>query len=363
MLKERKNNMRAPKKSRYLSAARRIESEEISFQEDEIEVSVASKILNRPLPMVRSYELPAKDYVELNKRCGNDMVFLNNVWELGRKNIIDSEGRKQYVDGTMKTPADLKQIAYPDLGRIRKNIEDTLEAIEGTGLGFIYTANQTPFIVTTAVGYQDYYMYLITNPGFIHEFQKRVNDFCLAELDLALSYPIDIVSVSAVFCSKNGPVFSRQMIEEFEYPSLRERIKKIKDKGLPVSIHVDGNFTSFIPDFIELGIDVLNPIEPCDGKQDIYKIKEMYGDKIALHGNIDLSGVLTYGTPQEVEKDVVEHIERLAAGGGYICASSHNITEAVPLENFYAMRDAVLNYKFKTTCGRKTHCQNQQPTA
>ncbi|MFA5866042.1 MAG: uroporphyrinogen decarboxylase family protein [Phycisphaerae bacterium] len=340
--------MRIPKKSRYLDAVRRIESEEVSFQEDEIEISVAGRILNRPLPMVRPYELPAKDYVELNRKCGNDMICLNNVWELGRKNVIDSEGRKHYVDGTMKTPADLNQITYPDLGCIRKSIENMLEAIEGTGFGLKYIANQTPFIVTTAVGYQDYYMCLITNPGFIHEFQKRINGFCLAELELALTYPIDVVQVSAIFFDKNGPVMSRAMIEEFEYPSLRERIKKIKDKGLPVSIHADGNFSSFIPDFIEMGVDVLNPIEPCDGKQDIYKIKEAYGDKISLHGNIDMSGVLAHGTPQQVETDVIEHIERLAVGGGYVCASSHNITEAVPLENFYTMRDAVLNYRFKT---------------
>ncbi|MCX6994185.1 MAG: hypothetical protein NT011_13730 [Kiritimatiellaeota bacterium] len=337
--------MRKPNKNRYLNAIRHMETKEICFQEDEVETSVASKILGRPLPMVRPYELPVKDYVELNLRYGNDMVFLNNVWELGRKNIIDSQGRKQYVDGTMKTPEDLKQIKFPDLGAIKKSIEELLAGIEGTGLGLKYTANQTPFIVTTAIGYQDYYMDLIVNPAFIHEFQKRVNDFCLRELELALSYPIDVAQVSAIFFSKNGPLFCREMIEEFEYPSLRQRVKLIKDKGLPVSVHADGYFMDFIPDFIKMGIDVINPVEPCDGNQDIYKIKAMYGNKIALHGNIDLAGVLAYGTPQEVEKDVIEHIEKLSVGGGYICASSHNITEAVPIDNFYAMRDAVLNYR------------------
>ena len=345
--------MRNSDKNRYLNAVKRIASEEIPFQEDEIEISVAGKILNRPLPMVRPFELPAKDYVELNRRSGNDIIFLSNVWELGRRNVVDPEGRKHYVDGTIKNTDDLKRIAYPDIGRIKKSIEEMLEAVHGTGMGIKYAANQTPFIVTTAVGYQDYYESLIANPGFIHEFQKKVNAFCLAELELALSYPIDVIQVSAVFFDKNGPLLSRAMIEEFELPSLRERVKMVKDKGVPVSIHADGNFTSFIPEFIKMGIDVLNPVEPCGGKQDIYKIKEDYGEMISLHGNIDLSGVLTYGTPADVEKDVAEHIERLAAGGGYICASSHNITEAVPLENFYAMRDSVLNYRFNNKTIKK----------
>ena len=339
--------MRLPDKNRYLAAVRHIESEEIPFQEDEIEASVAAKMLGRPLPMVRSYELPVEDYVALNMECGNDLVFFADVWELGRKNVFDPDGRKHYVDGTIKTRSDLRQVRSPDVASVRQRIEELLEAIEGTGFGVKYTPNQPPFIVTTAMGYEDCYTCMITDPGFIHDFQRRVDEYCMRELETALAYPIDAVQLGAVLCTKSGPMFSRAMIEEFEYPSLRARIELIKGRGLPVHFHTDGNVTSLIPDFIEMGMDVLNPIEPCDGEQDIYWIKETYGDRIALHGNIDLSGVLACGTPQQVEADVMEHLERLAAGGGYLCASSHNITEAVPVENFYAMRDAVLKFKFE----------------
>jgi uroporphyrinogen decarboxylase len=121
----------------------------------------------------------------------------------------------------------------------------------------------------------------------------------------------------------------------------------IKCRKIPVSLHADGDVTSLLPDYIAMGIDVLNPVEPCGGRQDIYRLKEQFGDRLALHGNIDLSGVLVHGSPEEVRQDVEEHLRRLAAGGGYICASSHNITEAVPLENFYAMRDAVQVYRFR----------------
>lgn len=341
--------MRKPDKSRCLSAVRHIESREVPFQEDEFEASVAAKILGRPLPMVRSYELPVEDYVALNLECGNDLIHFANVWELGRKNVFDSEGRKHYIDGTIKTRSDLRHVRSPDVGFVRQRIEELLEAIEGTGFGVKYTPNQPPFIVTTAMGYEHCYTCMITDPGFIHDFQRRVDEYCLRELEAALAYPIDAVQLGAVLCTKSGPMFSRAMIEEFEYPSLRARIELVKRRGLPVHFHTDGNVTSLIPDFIEMGIDVLNPIEPCDGEQDIYWIKETYGDRIALHGNIDLAGVLAYGTPDEVQQDVVRHLERLAAGGGYICASSHNITEAVPVENLYAMRDAVLSFEFERT--------------
>ena len=96
-----------------------------------------------------------------------------------------------------------------------------------------------------------------------------------------------------------------------------------------------------------MGVDILNPIDLCSGNQDIYEIKESYGDIITISGNVDIEGVLKNGTPEEVTIDVNKHIERLAKGGGYIVSSSHNLHHYVPIENFYAMRDATHNYKIK----------------
>jgi uroporphyrinogen decarboxylase len=117
-------------------------------------------------------------------------------------------------------------------------------------------------------------------------------------------------------------------------------------QGRLVFHHIDGNIARMIPDFIAMGIDILNPIEPCAGLQDIYEIKAQYGDRIALCGNIDIDGVLMQGSREEIIRDVQEHIDRLGGGGGYICASSHDLHQLIPLENFYAMRDAVHAYRF-----------------
>ena len=97
-----------------------------------------------------------------------------------------------------------------------------------------------------------------------------------------------------------------------------------------------------------MGVDILHPLEPCDGGQNIYEIKKQYGDRLTLHGNIDVAGILLNGTPEEIALDVNEHLKKLAVGGGYIMGSSHDIHAAVPLENFYAMRDTVDAYCFKS---------------
>ena len=82
----------------------------------------------------------------------------------------------------------------------------------------------------------------------------------------------------------------------------------------------------------------MHPIQPnCN---DIYAYKKEYGSDLCLIGNIDLAGVLTFGTPAEVRKDTIKHIDALAPGGGYVVASSHSVTDDVPPENYQAMIQA-----------------------
>ena len=337
--------MRAPDKNRYLSALAHRETEQVCFQEDEFEPTFCEQLIGRSLPPVRSYELPPADVVELNLKAGNDVIFAANLWELGRNNVIDEHGRKHYVDGTIKSRRDLKKVTCPNLDTVRQRIEQLIAAAQGTGLGLKYRPNNSLFLAEVGIGYQDYYVNLKIDPDFIHEFQKRVQDYCRAELETALTYPIDVVQLSILFGSTMGPLVSPEITEEFEYPQLRHAVRLIKDHAKPVSLHVDGVIEPYIEEFIALGFDIIHPIEPCGGLQDIYQVKQRHGHRIALHGNIDVGAVLVFGTLEQVVRDTTEHLDRLTPGGGYVCASSHNITEAVPLENFRAMRDTVHRYR------------------
>ena len=344
--------MRKPNKIRYLNALQHIESEEIPFFEPGPDPVVVGRILGCETPMCTSVELPADITVAYSKILCNDMILFADVWKLGRKTKKDEYGREQYYDGSIKTPADLRNIQDFDLANFRQRLEALLEAAEGTGMGIVYAPNVVPRITNIAVGYEDYYLAVYQRPEFVHELQKIIREQCLKEMELALSYPIDAVFVGINLCIKTGPILAASFREEFDYPFLREIVETVKSKRLPVGIHSDGDSTQLLPDFIEMGFDYFNPIEPC-GSQDIYSIKERWGDRIALHGNIDVAGVLSQGTPDDVARDVIEHMERLAPGGGYIMASSHNITENVPLDNLYAMRDTVCNYRFAGPGGIK----------
>lgn len=142
----------------------------------------------------------------------------------------------------------------------------------------------------------------------------------------------------------SGPVMSEALMEEFEFPYLKRNVEMIRSAGIPVSFHCDGDNRKFLPKFIEMGIQCIQAIDPCGGRQDIYEMKALYGDRLALHGNIDCE-LLMSGTPEEVAADTAEHIRRLSAGGGYICSSSHDLSERMPIENILAMVHTIHNTK------------------
>ena len=342
--------MRSPDKNRFLNAVKHIESEEVPFQEIDPEITHINRILGKEFPLsLHSYTLPPADNVELNIRMGNDMVYFGSPWRLGRVDTTTEETgeRTKYVGGTMKTRDSLKDITYSDLGDVERKLEETVKAIEGTGLGLIGSVPSADGMTCTAMGPEDYWMNLLLDPEFVHEFDRLIFDHCRKMTELFGAYGVDVLKTGGLMGATRGLMCSREVLEEFHLPLLRDHAKVAKDNGMVVMFHVDGNIQSLIPDFIDMGVDILHPVEPCSGAQDIYDIKKQYGDKITLWGNIDVGGVLAHGTPEEVRRDTVEHMDRLAVGGGYIVGSSHDLAPEIPLENFYAMRDAVHQYRFE----------------
>ena len=142
----------------------------------------------------------------------------------------------------------------------------------------------------------------------------------------------------------SGPVMSDELLEEFEFPYLKRNVDLIRAKGIPVSFHCDGDNRKFFPRLIELGIQCIQTIDPCGGRQDIYELKALYGDRLVLHGNIDCE-LLISGRFDEIAATVREQIERLSLGGGYICSSSHDLNELMPMENIWAMVEAIHSTK------------------
>lgn len=337
-----------PRQKRFLDAGDHIQSCEIPLQENDPDMLIVNRILGKEFPLsLHAYELPIDDYLELNRKMGNDLIYFAEIWRLGRKEQTDAEGRIHYVDGVMKTRRSIKDIKFPDLGETRKCLEKLLTAIEGTGFGVICYNKHAPAEVATAMGLEDYWANCLLDPSFVRDFQEKVHEYCLRELELFSQYQVDAISMGAFLAVNSGPICSRETREQILWPYLREQIQLAHDNNIVVCLHADGNVSTLVDEFIELGVGILHPVEPCDNTQDIYNLKEEFGRSIALWGNIDVESMLTKGRPEQVLQDTLEHMQKLATGGGYIVGSSHKLSPRVAIENLYAMRDAVHEYRFR----------------
>ena len=338
-------NLRGPDKHRILDAIAHTERPDLPFFEIDPDMEIVNQVLGKKLPYhLHSFELDALDNIELNTRMGNDMLYLSHVWRLGRVDVQDAQGRLHYKDGSIKKRSDLDQIGFPDLGKLEKRLDLTCKALEGTGMGLMCGAQTAAFTAMTAMGYNEFLINTLADPDLVMDLIKTLHEYCMREMEVYFQYPLDLMKVASGIITTTGPMVSWDMVEELETSFICEQIGIIRNRGKKVYFHIDGKVDQSIPDYIQMGVDVLNPIDPSGGIQDIYEIKEMYGGEITLAGNINIDTVLKDGTAHEVKADVTEHMEKLGKGGGYIVCSSHNLHELIPVENFYAMRDAVMEF-------------------
>ncbi len=150
---------------------------------------------------------------------------------------------------------------------------------------------------------------------------------------------IDIIWFTDDIAFNSSMMFSPEFFREVAKPRLARVMDQVK---VPAIFHSDGFILPVIEDLIDLGFSGIHPLDPC--AVDIEQVKETYGSRICLIGNIDLRYALVNGHPHEVEQEVRDRVTRIGRDGGYILSSANTITGYCKDENILAMRDALLKY-------------------
>ncbi len=153
---------------------------------------------------------------------------------------------------------------------------------------------------------------------------------------------VQVVVITDDQGTQDSLMISPKMFREFIKPRLRTQIETIKaNADVKVLMHCDGAVLRIVEDLIEIGVDILNPIQTVvDGFEDTYALKERFKDRISFHGGIDVQKVLPNANVEEVHQEVAKRIWDLGRSGGYIIAPCHNINVDIPVENSLAMFDA-----------------------
>jgi uroporphyrinogen decarboxylase len=146
------------------------------------------------------------------------------------------------------------------------------------------------------------------------------------------------------YATEQGMAFSPDMFRRYFKPYIQRMIEIIKGyrPEIKFMLHCDGVYRSILPDLIEVGVDVLNPIEPLPA-MDPAELKRDFGDRVSFLGAIDIRKALT-DSQQDVIEEVKLRLKQLAPGGGYIVAATNHIQPDVPPENVITLYEAVRKY-------------------
>jgi uroporphyrinogen decarboxylase len=198
-------------------------------------------------------------------------------------------------------------------------------------------------------GYEGYYIDLALNQDYVATMLERLVEFKSAYWERALAeigQMVDVIIEADDLGGQNAPLMSPRTYHTLIQPRHRRLFSFIKDQA-PVKVfyHSCGAVRRLIPDLIDAGIDILNPVQISAVDMDLYELKQEFGrDLVLWGGGVDTQGVLGIATPDEVRTHVRQNIEALAPGGGFVFATVHDIQANVPPENIMAVWEAWQEY-------------------
>ena len=188
---------------------------------------------------------------------------------------------------------------------------------------------------------------LVAWPELVHAMIDRIMGFRVEHLKRILSVVrgrADILQIADDYGTQNGPIMSPETWRRFFAPHLKTMADLAHEAGLKVFLHCDGAIRLLIPDLIELGVNILNPIQPGCVGMDPKALKRDFAGKLCFHGGVDTQSTLPWGTADDVVAEVRERIEVLGKGGGYVLAPVHTVEPDVPVENLLAVYEAARKY-------------------
>jgi uroporphyrinogen decarboxylase len=189
-------------------------------------------------------------------------------------------------------------------------------------------------------GIESFLLDMMENPSFADELLDRICEFNLDLIEFAAGrFAIDCVRFGDDWGAQQGLIMGPQLWRRFIKPRFARMVEKAHSYGKATFLHSDGDVQEVIPDLIEIGLDILNPIQP--DVMDVYEIKREYGRDIAFHGGVSVQHFLPDGTAEQVRAGVRRLLRELGAGGGFIIAPTHSLGSDIPLANLVALTEEI----------------------
>jgi uroporphyrinogen decarboxylase len=191
------------------------------------------------------------------------------------------------------------------------------------------------------------FMDMILKPEMVHWVLDRIFQFqyrLLERIFETIPGKVLVSTVSEDMGAQNDLMYSPAQISKFFLPNMKKQIDLIHQARAFVFHHNDGAIRKVIPDLIDIGIDILNPIQWRCAGMDRDGLKRDFGDQVVFHGGVDNQHTMAFGSPRDVREEVLENLRVLGKGGGYILAPCHAIQPITPVENVIALYQTGYEY-------------------
>ena len=204
-----------------------------------------------------------------------------------------------------------------------------------------------PYELFYGLGQGDFESWIVTfatEPDYIAELYEKLVDTWLQNLQRfvqAVGDRVQILQICDDFGTQQAPFLSVPMFRQRVMPFYQRGLKWIHEHtSMKVMLHSDGALYPLIPSLIEMGVDILNPVQTSAHGMDPVRLKAEFGDQLTFWGaSLDCQKTLPFGTQEEVAQEVEQHVRTLMPGGGYVFAPVHNVQAGVPPENLITMFD------------------------
>jgi uroporphyrinogen decarboxylase len=269
-----------------------------------------------------------------------------DIWGAHRKRVKNPSGElEQFASYPLESADnldDLRKYTWPqpdwwDVGGLRAYID----RLNDTAVYNIrYRMGSFFETAWSLYNFEKFQMDLLMKPEMPKYVMDRIAEVHFQNLSTVLDVAGDLIDIVYYYddvATQQGLLISPELYKEFIQPYHQQIIDAAAKYNIPVMMHCCGSVYPLIETFIQMGLSILNPIQPSAKKMEPERLIREFGGRIAFHGGIDVQQFLPVATPRQVREGVEETCETLGAQGGYIMSGSHHLQADIPLENVLAM--------------------------
>jgi len=303
-------------------------------------VEVCFKLGFDAAPALSDYSLTTRGY---RPRYIDNARYVDH-W--GRVMQVSEKARTTFfVDGIVHSEDDLESYEPPDPFHpdVLEMVDRIMRRVRSMDIAIVAQCHSGwHFAFQVRGGIDRILVDLYRRPSFARKLIDRIARSCIGFAKVMAEAGVDAIWVTDDYADRRGPMMNPAMFREYELPNLREIVRIGERYGIPVLKHSDGNLYPILDDIVESGVRCLHPVEP--EAMDLRDVKERYGSRICLAGNVDCKYILPFGREEDVRRDVRRCIDAAAEGGGFILTSSNSLHANVKVENIYTMVDEARRY-------------------